>query len=57
MKRTLMLKKDSLTELTTDELGDVAGATGLSCTCALLTVTLCALVVEVVRSVAQGCQP
>ena len=51
MKRTMTLKKESLSELTTSELGDVAGATGLSCTCALLTVTLCAFVVSVV----EGC--
>jgi hypothetical protein len=57
MKRNLTLKKESLSELTTDELGVVAGATGISCTCALLTVTTCALVVEVVRSVVQGCLP
>jgi hypothetical protein len=57
VKRTLTLKKDSLTELTTDELDAVVGATGLSCTCALLTVGVCAVVTVVVRTVVEGCLP
>jgi hypothetical protein len=57
MKRTLTLKKDSLTELTTDELGSVAGGTGLSCTCALLTLGVCAVVTVVVQTVVEGCLP
>jgi hypothetical protein len=57
MKRTLTLKKESLTELTTDELDSVVGATGLSCTCALLTFGVCAVVTVVVRTVVEGCLP
>jgi hypothetical protein len=30
-KRTLSLKREALAELTTDELGSVAGASGLTC--------------------------
>ena len=57
MKRTLTLKKESLAELTTDELGSVAGGTGLSCTCALLTLGVCAVVTVVVQTVVEGCLP
>jgi hypothetical protein len=56
MKRTLSLKKESLLELSTDELIDVVGGTTpISRTCTPLTITCVPCVIVV--SVLQGCLP
>jgi hypothetical protein len=55
MKRTLSLKKESLTELSTDELVDVVGGTTpVSRTCTpIISYVPCVIVISLV----QGCLP
>jgi hypothetical protein len=59
MKRTLTLKKDTLTELSPDDLGHVVGGTTgpVSRTCALWSFAPCYLIGYVVQTVVEGCLP
>ena len=58
MKRTLVLKREVLTELSPEELGTVVGGTTpLSRTCALWSFAPCVLIQVVVQSVVEHCVP
>ena len=58
MKRTLALKKDTLTELSPEDLSDVVAGTGpVSRTCALWSFAPCVLVQVIVQSVENTCVP
>lgn len=53
MKRTLVLKRETVTELTSDELGAIDGGTQVTRTCAFLTFAPC----YILLSVLDGCLP
>jgi hypothetical protein len=53
MTRTLVLRKESLTELTPGELGAVVGGSQVSRTCALVSFVPC----YVLMTVVDGCLP
>jgi hypothetical protein len=59
MKRTLALKKEALTELSTDELVGVAGGTTpITRTCTpIITSPSCVIVTVIVETVLEGCLP
>lgn len=59
MKRTLALKKEALTELSTDELDAVVGGTTpITRTCTpIVSYVPCFVVAYVVQTVEQGCLP